>query len=128
MNSTAPPKQRKLRSLERHRDAAARVGAIILGALAELAPPAPVETQSRWMRANVSPLPTKTIRALVDSGEIAAARPGKFLLLDREQHDAWIARHAVDAAANDDDEDEADDGDELLGHLGLEAVPARRSR
>lgn len=48
---------------------------------------------SRWMRASSSPLGSKLVRQLVRDGVLAASRPSKHLLVDREQHDAWIAAH-----------------------------------
>lgn len=63
---------------------------------------------SRWMRAVDSPLGRGTVAKLVADGTIAATKPAKHLLIDRVQHDGWIAEHAVDravAAVDDDDVD-----------------------
>jgi excisionase family DNA binding protein len=65
---------------------------------------------SRWMRASASPLGPKHVRRLVRAGEIPASRPGKFLLIDREAHDAWIAKHRLEQAAP-----EADDLEAIFG-------------
>lgn len=54
-------------------------------------------TPSRWMRAAESPLGLRRVRKLVQANTIEAARPSKHLLVDRAQHDAWIAAHPVEA-------------------------------
>ncbi len=49
---------------------------------------------SRWMRWTESPAGKAALRA-AHAGDIISAKPGKYLLLDRESHDAWIDRHRV---------------------------------
>ena len=53
-----------------------------------------VPTASRYLRAVDSPLGDALVRRLVRDGVIASARPSKHLLIDRAQHDAWIAEHS----------------------------------
>lgn len=54
---------------------------------------------SRWLPRKSSPLPKKTLGRLVRGGVIRAARIGSVVLLDRDQHDAYIAAHAIAPAA-----------------------------
>lgn len=58
---------------------------------------ATVPAASRWMRAADSPLGRRLVCRLVQRGVIKGAKPSKHLLVDRAQHDAWIASHPVEA-------------------------------
>ncbi len=67
-------------------------------------------SSSRWMRRSDSPLPIKSVRAAVRDGKITASRVGKVVMLDRAEHDAWIAEHRIGVtAANDAGETEDND-------------------
>lgn len=53
--------------------------------------------QSRWMQARTSPLGMAKIHRLVKDGTLHGSKPEgcKYLLIDRFEHDEWIARHPV---------------------------------
>lgn len=73
----------------------------------------PALVGSAWMRATDSPLGFRRVRRLVADGALQAARPGKFLLVRRDEHDAYIAQHAVTV-------DAANEGDDLASAFGVE--------
>jgi hypothetical protein len=87
-------------------------------AIAELA-------TSQWMRRNNSPLPDKIVDARIADGTFTASRPpgSKFTYIRRDQHDAYLAAHAVSAAAANDDDAERD---AVLARIGLEPIRRRR--
>jgi excisionase family DNA binding protein len=119
---SAPPTPTNVRALPSLQPHAAALAKITSGLRELVAASAPIDTgRSRWLRAADSPLPQKTIRALVADGTIPAAKPGKHLLIDCEVHDAWIARFAI--APSDLDAGE----DEMLTRFGAEPAPARRA-
>lgn len=82
----------------------------------ELALGAPA--RSRWMRRNDSPVPEKVLRAPIATGEIDSLRLGKFVYLDRDSHDAWLAKNAVKVGAAN-DAPTADESDDVLAAFGV---------
>ena len=76
---------------------------------------ATIPTASRWMRAADSPLGRRFVCRLVQRGVIEAAKPAKHLLIDRAQHDAFIATHPVEPK-----QAEPADDEELARLFGVE--------
>lgn len=83
-------------------------------ALTVVAPPA------KYMRPCDSPAGRKAVLAAIDRGELTKYKPGKVVLVETAEHDAWIARHRVARPLASTTPTAAPSGDELDELLGLE--------